>query len=69
MRLGIVVRLFYFLLVKIVIKNRPKTGFTFLAEDVNGAENEVYFSSQNQNENCCHFWLQMKMKVIATSNI
>jgi len=33
------------------IKDRPKTGFTFSAENENGAENELSFLARNRNEN------------------
>jgi len=44
-------------------KDRPKTGFTFSAENENGAENELSFSAENElsfsarneNENCLSF--------------
>ena len=45
------------------VKDRPKTGFTFSAENENGAENELSFSAENElsfsarneNENCLSF--------------
>ena len=33
------------------VKDRPKTGFTFSAENENGTENELSFSARNRNEN------------------
>jgi len=33
-------------------RDRPKMGFTFSAENENGAKNEISFSARNENENC-----------------
>jgi len=33
------------------IRDRPKTGFTFPAENEIGAENEILFSARNRNKN------------------